>query len=86
MGSTNFGISSTLMDAFGVARGAGTQIFNLIDNVPKINPSLNRGITPKSIDGDIEFKNVFFHYPSRPDVPVSYNIKRPKTFASIHLK
>nr|XP_032517288.1 ATP-dependent translocase ABCB1-like [Danaus plexippus plexippus] len=78
MGSTNFGISSTLMDAFGVARGAGAQIFNLIDNVPKINPSLNRGITPKSIDGDIEFKNVFFHYPSRPDVPVSYNIKRPK--------
>ncbi|CAG9561789.1 unnamed protein product [Danaus chrysippus] len=70
MGSTNFGISSTLMDAFGVARGAGAQIFNLIDNVPKINPLLNRGITPKSIDGDIELQNVFFHYPSRPDVPI----------------
>lgn len=71
MGSANFGISSTLMEVFGVARGAGAQIFNLIDNVPYINPLLNRGFTPSKIEGNIEFKNVVFHYPSRPDVPVS---------------
>ncbi|XP_061383690.1 ATP-dependent translocase ABCB1-like [Danaus plexippus] len=70
MGSANFGISSTLMDVFGVARGAGAQIFHLIDNVPLINPLLNRGIVPNSIEGKIELKNVVFHYPSRPDVPV----------------
>lgn len=70
MGSANFGISSTLMEVFGVARGAGAQIFNLIDNVPYINPFLNRGFTPSTIEGNIEFNNVVFHYPSRPDVPV----------------
>ncbi|XP_053599617.1 ATP-dependent translocase ABCB1-like isoform X2 [Plodia interpunctella] len=70
MGSANFGISSTLMEVFGVAKGAGAQIFNLIDNVPTINPLLNNGIVPKSIDGNIELKNVVFRYPSRPDVPV----------------
>ncbi|CAG9561787.1 unnamed protein product [Danaus chrysippus] len=70
MGTTNFGVSTTLMDVFGVARGAGTQIFNLIDNVPKINPLLNLGIVPKSMEGNIEFKNVSFHYPSRPNVKI----------------
>ncbi|CAH2096061.1 unnamed protein product [Euphydryas editha] len=70
MGSANFGISSTLMEVFGVARGAGAQIFNLIDNIPSINPLLNRGVVPSSIEGNIELKNVVFHYPSRPDVPI----------------
>lgn len=71
MGSANFGISSTLMEIFGSARGAGAQIFNLIDNVPTINPLLDKGTRPPSIEGNIELKNVVFQYPSRPDVPVS---------------
>ncbi|GBP59397.1 Multidrug resistance protein 1 [Eumeta japonica] len=70
VGSENFSISFTLIEAFGMARGAGAHIFNLIDNVPTINPLLNRGVTPTSVEGSIEFRNVFFHYPSRPDVPI----------------
>ncbi|CAK1551194.1 unnamed protein product [Leptosia nina] len=70
MGSANFGISSTLMEVFGVAKGAGAQIFNLIDNVPLINPIKNSGIVPDNIEGNIELQDVLFHYPSRPDVPV----------------
>lgn len=72
--SMNFGISSTLMEVFGVSRGAGAQIFNLIDNVPAINPLLNLGVVPKDIEGHIELKDVKFHYPSRPDVPVRFII------------
>ncbi|CAG9786831.1 unnamed protein product [Diatraea saccharalis] len=87
MGSANFGISSTLMEVFGVARGAGAQIFNLIDNVPTINPLLDTGTKPASISGNIELKNVVFHYPSRPDVPVlkgiSLNVKRGQTVALV---
>lgn len=71
MGAANFGISSTIMEVFGVATGAGAKIFQLIDNVPTINPLLNKGITPERVEGNIELKDVFFHYPSRPDVPVS---------------
>ncbi|XP_072949349.1 ATP-dependent translocase ABCB1 [Epargyreus clarus] len=87
MGSANFGISSTLMEVFGGASGAGAQIFYLIDNVPTINPLLNLGTAPKSIDGNIELKNVFFHYPSRPDVPVlkgvSLSVKRGQSVALV---
>ncbi|VVC86623.1 unnamed protein product [Leptidea sinapis] len=87
MGSANFGISSTLMEVFGVARGAGAQIFNLIDNVPYINPLVNRGIVPSSIEGNIELHNVVFNYPSRPDVPVlkgvSLTVKRGQSVALV---
>ncbi|XP_060800671.1 ATP-dependent translocase ABCB1 [Amyelois transitella] len=87
MGSANFGMSSTLMEVFGVAKGAGAQIFNLIDNVPVINPLLNKGIVPKFIEGNIELKNVVFRYPSRPDVTVlkgvSLNIKRGQSVALV---
>nr|QCO93567.1 ATP-binding cassette subfamily B member 1 [Chilo suppressalis] len=87
MGSANFGISSTLMEVFGVARGAGAQIFNLIDNVPTINPLLDAGAKPASIAGHIELNDVAYHYPSRPDVPVlkgiSLKVKRGQTVALV---
>ncbi|XP_060800783.1 ATP-dependent translocase ABCB1 isoform X2 [Amyelois transitella] len=87
MGSANFGISSTLMEVFGVAKGAGAQIFNLIDNVPVINPLLNKGIVPKSIKGNIELKNVVFRYPARPGVTVlkgvNLTIKRGESVALV---
>ncbi|KAJ0181234.1 hypothetical protein K1T71_003319 [Dendrolimus kikuchii] len=87
MGSANFGISSTLMEVFGVARGAGAQIFNLIDNVPTINPLLNRGIVPSTIEGSINLNNVVFNYPSRPDVPVlrgiNLSVKRGQSVALV---
>lgn len=87
MGSANFGISSTLMEVFGVARGAGAQIFNLIDNVPTINPLLDRGVVPDTIDGNIEFNSVLFNYPTRPDVPVlqgvSFTVKRGQSVALV---
>ncbi|KOB68894.1 ATP-binding cassette sub-family B member 1 [Operophtera brumata] len=73
--SANFGISSTLMEVFGVARGAGAQIFNLIDNVPTINPLLNRGVTPASIDGNIELKDVL--------KGVSLSVKRGQSAALV---
>ncbi|KAG7308521.1 hypothetical protein JYU34_005733 [Plutella xylostella] len=87
MGSANFGISSTLMEVFGSARGAGAQIFYLIDNVPSINPLLDRGVTPPSMEGIIDFNNVVFHYPSRPDVPVlkgvTLSVKRGQSVALV---
>lgn len=67
----NFGIVGSLMRSFGLARGAGAQIFNLLQNVPTINPLLDRGFKPHTAEGTIELKNVVFQYPSRPDVPVS---------------
>ncbi|XP_068633658.1 ATP-dependent translocase ABCB1-like isoform X2 [Battus philenor] len=87
MGSANFGISSTLMEVFGIARGAGAQIFHLIDLVPTINPLLNRGVVPSAVEGNIELKDVYYHYPSRPDVPVlkgiNLSVKRGQSVALV---
>ena len=67
----NFGVVGSLVRSFGLARGAGAQIFQLLQNVPSINPLLDRGIRPGAAEGTIELKNVVFQYPSRPNVPVS---------------
>ncbi|CAF4933976.1 unnamed protein product [Pieris macdunnoughi] len=67
---SNFGMVASLMNTFGSARGAGAQIFQTLDNQPTINPILNRGVKPNDFRGDIEYKNVVFHYPSRPDITV----------------
>ncbi|XP_047503247.1 ATP-dependent translocase ABCB1-like isoform X5 [Pieris napi] len=67
---SNFGMVASLMNTFGSARGAGAQIFQTLDNLPTINPILNRGVKPNDFRGDIEYKNVVFHYPSRPDITV----------------
>lgn len=67
----NLGMVGTLVRSFGLARGAGAQIFNLLDTVPTINPLLERGFVPNMAEGSIELKNVVFQYPSRSNVPVS---------------
>lgn len=69
-GVANFGMIGTLVGSIGSARGAGAQVFYLLDNVPTINPLLNRGITPALVEGNVELKNVVFQYPSRPEVEV----------------
>ncbi|KAF9409367.1 hypothetical protein HW555_011261 [Spodoptera exigua] len=74
-GSANFGISSTLMEVFGSARGAGAHIFNMIDNVPTINPLQNRGTVPSNIEGNIELKDVL--------KGVSINVKRGQSVALV---
>lgn len=68
--SMNFGMSSPYIEAFGIARGAATKIFGIIDNIPKINISKNKGKKPEKIRGNIKFSDVKFNYPSRPDVKV----------------
>lgn len=66
----NFGMSSPYIEAFSIARGAAAKIFGVIDNKPIINASKGQGMKPAEIKGDIQFKDVHFQYPSRPDVKV----------------
>ena len=50
------------------AVGASKIVMAYIDREPRI--SNNGLLSPDSIDGEIEFKNVSFAYPSREDIPV----------------
>ncbi|KAH0811670.1 hypothetical protein GEV33_011121 [Tenebrio molitor] len=77
-GSMNFGISSPYIEAFGVAKAAGSKVFQIIDNIPIINLSKGKGEKIDDLKGKIVFKDVEFLYPSRKDVPVTIDGKNLK--------
>ncbi|XP_037914753.1 ATP-dependent translocase ABCB1 isoform X2 [Hermetia illucens] len=87
MGSMNLGMASPYIEAFGIAKGAGAKVFNLIEQVPTIDPLNAKGLRPLRALGNISFKNVFFQYPTRPDVKVleglNLSIKRGETVALV---
>lgn len=62
------------LSAISSARGAAYKIYQTIDRVPIIDPDNETGIKPAKIIGNIEFKNVQFKYPTRPDVMILKNL------------
>ncbi|XP_046965821.1 ATP-dependent translocase ABCB1-like [Vanessa cardui] len=69
-----FGMMGNLMTSLGSARGAGASIFHVLHNIPTINTLEDRGTKPDSMEGNIEFKNVSFEYPSRPGITVLHDV------------
>ncbi|KAK0655190.1 P-loop containing nucleoside triphosphate hydrolase protein [Cercophora newfieldiana] len=61
------------------AAAAAHQLFQVIDRESKIDSLSDEGIKPDEFNGDIEFRNVNFAYPSRPDVQVlkGLSVKMP---------
>ena len=55
------------IETFGKAIAAAEKIFQTIDRVPSIDSLSDKGERPKDLEGNIEFKNVSFVYPSRPE-------------------
>ncbi|XP_075443556.1 ATP-dependent translocase ABCB1 isoform X1 [Ascaphus truei] len=70
IGAFGIGQAAPNIEAFANARGAAYTIFNIIDNKPNIDSFSTKGFQPDKVKGDIEFKNVKFTYPSRPDTQV----------------
>uniref|UniRef100_A0A669QVL9 ATP binding cassette subfamily B member 4 n=1 Tax=Phasianus colchicus TaxID=9054 RepID=A0A669QVL9_PHACC len=64
------GQAAPSMEAFANARGAAYAIFSIIDNEPQIDSSSNAGYKPDNIKGNLEFQNVYFSYPARPDIKI----------------
>lgn len=72
VGADNIAKISPFLECFSAAQGSAAAIFSIIDRQSKIDSLSTEGKTVSyGIKGDIQFENVFFHYPSRPDVPVS---------------
>ncbi|XDB49850.1 hypothetical protein ABFV05_003466 [Capra hircus] len=63
IGAFSIGQAAPCIDAFANARGAAYAIFAIIDN-------FERGHKPDNIKGNLEFKDVHFSYPARPDVQI----------------
>ncbi|KAB0339976.1 hypothetical protein FD754_023504 [Muntiacus muntjak] len=70
IGAFSIGQVAPCIDAFANARGAAYAIFAIIDNDPKIDNFSERGHKPDNIKGNLEFKDVHFSYPARPDVKI----------------
>jgi len=69
MGAMMLSSGSAFLNSFGEAIGAATKIFAIIERKPEI--SLDGGLIPdKPTEGHIEFQDVRFNYPSRPNVEV----------------
>uniref|UniRef100_W5LHI0 Bile salt export pump n=1 Tax=Astyanax mexicanus TaxID=7994 RepID=W5LHI0_ASTMX len=66
----NLGQASPCLEAFAAGRGAATTIFETIDREPEIDCLSEAGYKLDRVKGDLEFHNVTFHYPSRPEVKI----------------
>uniref|UniRef100_A0A674NB95 Bile salt export pump n=1 Tax=Takifugu rubripes TaxID=31033 RepID=A0A674NB95_TAKRU len=66
----NLGQASPCLEAFAAGRGAATIIFETIDKEPQIDCLSEAGYKLDRVKGDIEFHNVTFNYPSRPEVKI----------------
>ena len=71
IGAFSIGNALPNIQNFAMARGAAHIIYSIIDQVPSIDSSSSGGIRPNDLKGNVEFKDVHFQYPSRPDVKVS---------------
>ncbi|XP_062966992.1 bile salt export pump isoform X1 [Cynocephalus volans] len=74
VGALNLGSASTCLEAFATGRAAATSIFETIDRKPIIDCLSEDGYKLDRIKGEIEFHNVTFHYPSRPEVKILNNL------------
>ncbi|XP_030642513.1 bile salt export pump [Chanos chanos] len=70
MAAMNLGQASPCLEAFASGRAAAKSIFDTIDREPEIDCFSKEGHKLDKVKGDIEFHNVMFNYPSRPDVKI----------------
>ncbi|XP_061344878.1 putative multidrug resistance protein [Gastrolobium bilobum] len=61
------------------ATAAVTRLFEMIDRVPTIDSEEKKGKALSYVRGEIEFQDIYFCYPSRPDTPVlqGFNLTIP---------
>ncbi|XP_025093404.1 LOW QUALITY PROTEIN: multidrug resistance protein 1-like [Pomacea canaliculata] len=70
IGAMSLGNALPNLENFSDARAAAAKVFEIIDLSPHIDVSSDKGEKIMSLKGVIEFKNIHFRYPARPDIPV----------------
>ena len=70
VGSLSLGYAFPCLETFSNARAAAVKVFEIIDLHPEIDITSPAGKTPETLRGVIEFKDVYFRYPARPEVQV----------------
>ncbi|XP_024540365.1 ABC transporter B family member 4 [Selaginella moellendorffii] len=70
LGAMSLGQASPCIGAFAAGRAAAYKMFQVINRTPQIDSFDTSGITPGTLKGDIEFQDVDFAYPARPEVQI----------------
>ncbi|XP_058212254.1 ABC transporter B family member 9-like isoform X2 [Rhododendron vialii] len=78
-GGMSLGQASPCLSAFAAGQAAIYKMFETIKRKPQIDAYDTSGIVFEDIKGEIELKDVYFAYPSRPDVQIfsGYTLKVP---------
>ena len=66
----SLGEASPCMSAFFAGKAAAYKMFETIKRRPEIDSYNSKGKVLDDIRGDIEFRDVYFSYPTRPDEPI----------------
>uniref|UniRef100_A0A7N0TJE4 Uncharacterized protein n=1 Tax=Kalanchoe fedtschenkoi TaxID=63787 RepID=A0A7N0TJE4_KALFE len=86
VGGRGLALSMSYLAQFSQGTMAATRVFEIIDRIPEIDPYSPDG-KKLNARGKIEFKNVSFAYPSRPDIPIlrslSLLVPSANTFALV---
>nr|XP_056713062.1 ATP-binding cassette sub-family B member 5 [Euleptes europaea] len=87
IGVFSIGQASPNLESLANARGAAYEVYKIINKPRSIDSSSTEGFKPDKLRGEIEFKNVHFSYPSRPDSQIlkglNLKIQPGKTIAFV---
>ncbi|KAK9447474.1 P-loop containing nucleoside triphosphate hydrolase protein [Limtongia smithiae] len=70
VGAENAGIMFSFAPDMGKAKSATANVKKMLDTMPEIDTWDTTGKIPENVRGDVEFRDVHFRYPTRPQVPV----------------
>ncbi|XP_065439341.1 ATP-dependent translocase ABCB1-like isoform X1 [Chrysemys picta bellii] len=86
-GVINVGQSTSLAPDFGKAKVSSQRIFQLLDQKPLIDSYSEEGTKLSQFDGNIEFRDIHFIYPTRPEAQVlqglSVKVNKGQTLALV---
>ncbi|XP_076187478.1 ATP-binding cassette sub-family B member 5 isoform X7 [Aptenodytes patagonicus] len=68
IGAFSLGQAAPNLESMANARGAAYEVYRIINKKRLIDSSSKEGYKPDKLIGEIEFRNIHFSYPSRPDV------------------
>eukprot|EP01112_Ceratiomyxa_fruticulosa_P021647 TRINITY_DN7692_c0_g1_i1.p1 TRINITY_DN7692_c0_g1~~TRINITY_DN7692_c0_g1_i1.p1 ORF type:complete len:553 (-),score=113.01 TRINITY_DN7692_c0_g1_i1:118-1776(-) len=73
IGAMSIGQASPAIAAFANGRAGAYKIYQVLNRQSKVDPFKKEGQVLQQVRGDIEFKNIRFAYPSRPEITVFNN-------------
>ncbi|XP_035174716.1 ATP-binding cassette sub-family B member 5 isoform X5 [Oxyura jamaicensis] len=87
VGTFSLGQAAPNLESVSNARGAAYEVYRIINKKRLIDSSSKEGYKPDKLIGEIEFRNIHFSYPSRPDVKIlkglNLKVQTGKTIALV---